>query len=191
MDAAVLPNLRRQYRPPPASCLAYNFGNFGRTLAMPKAANPLDKSVDITLSNNLRGAGASSGSRSVRAIPPFKSSGKVYRRLRLDSNSNFSAGGFATADAVLGDIIGNSLDSGICSFTAGGGGGLGSWYNGVNPGGGPPGIQVGDWIVSPIHLDTGDYWIAYQTAAGSLNTTGITTQAPRQQRRPAQSRRRP
>jgi|SRR6516164_5386554 hypothetical protein len=39
MDAAVLPNLRRQYRLQ-LHALAYNLGNFMRTLAMPKAAEP-------------------------------------------------------------------------------------------------------------------------------------------------------
>jgi hypothetical protein len=35
-----VPHLRRQCRPPPASRPAYNLGNFMRTLAMPKAAEP-------------------------------------------------------------------------------------------------------------------------------------------------------
>ena len=39
MDAAVLPNLRRQYRLQ-LHALAYNLGNFMRTLAMPKTAAP-------------------------------------------------------------------------------------------------------------------------------------------------------
>jgi hypothetical protein len=37
MDAALMPLFRRQRRPPSASCLAYNLGNFLRTLAMPEA----------------------------------------------------------------------------------------------------------------------------------------------------------
>jgi hypothetical protein len=37
MDAALMPHFCRQRRPPSASCLAYNLGNFLRTLAMPEA----------------------------------------------------------------------------------------------------------------------------------------------------------
>jgi Transposase DDE domain group 1 len=37
---AVMPDLCRQRRAPSASCAAYNLGNFMRTLAMPKAAEP-------------------------------------------------------------------------------------------------------------------------------------------------------
>jgi hypothetical protein len=37
---AVLPHVRRQRRPPPAPCAGLNLGNFMRTLAMPKAAEP-------------------------------------------------------------------------------------------------------------------------------------------------------
>src|SRR6516164_4754754 len=40
MDAAVLPYLRRQRRASPAPSLAYNLGNFMRTLAMPRTAEP-------------------------------------------------------------------------------------------------------------------------------------------------------
>jgi hypothetical protein len=40
MDAAVMPNLRRQRRRLHLQALAYNLGNFVRTLAMPKAAEP-------------------------------------------------------------------------------------------------------------------------------------------------------
>ena len=40
MDAAVMPFLRRQCRPPSAFVLGYNLGNFIRTLAIPKAAEP-------------------------------------------------------------------------------------------------------------------------------------------------------
>src|SRR6516162_9514539 len=40
MDAAVMPFLRGQCRPPSASCACLQLGNFMRTLAMPKAAEP-------------------------------------------------------------------------------------------------------------------------------------------------------
>ena len=40
MDAAVMPDLRRYRRPPSLHALAYNLGNFMRTLAMPKTAEP-------------------------------------------------------------------------------------------------------------------------------------------------------
>ena len=40
MDAAVMPNLRRQRRQPPVARLAYNLGNFMRMLAMPKVVEP-------------------------------------------------------------------------------------------------------------------------------------------------------
>jgi hypothetical protein len=40
MDAAVMPHLCRQRGVPPASRAAYNLGNFMRTLAMPKTAEP-------------------------------------------------------------------------------------------------------------------------------------------------------
>ena len=40
MDPVVLPHLRPQRRPPLAPRLAYNFDNFMRTLAMPKATEP-------------------------------------------------------------------------------------------------------------------------------------------------------
>jgi hypothetical protein len=40
MDPAVVPYLGRQRRPSSAPPLAYNLGNFMRTLAMPKAAEP-------------------------------------------------------------------------------------------------------------------------------------------------------
>ena len=39
-DPAVVPHLRRQGRPPTLHALAYNLGNFMRTLAMPKTAEP-------------------------------------------------------------------------------------------------------------------------------------------------------
>ena len=40
MDTAVMPLVRRQRRPPSAPWVAYNLGNFMRTLAMPKTAEP-------------------------------------------------------------------------------------------------------------------------------------------------------
>jgi hypothetical protein len=40
MDSAVMPFFRRQRRPPSALRARYNLGNFMRTLAMPKAAEP-------------------------------------------------------------------------------------------------------------------------------------------------------
>ena len=40
VDTAVMPHLRRQRRASPAPSLAYNLGNFMRTLAMRKAAEP-------------------------------------------------------------------------------------------------------------------------------------------------------
>jgi hypothetical protein len=39
-DAAVMPHVRRQRRPPQLHALAYNLGNLMRTLAMPKATEP-------------------------------------------------------------------------------------------------------------------------------------------------------
>jgi DDE family transposase len=36
MDAAVMSDVRRERRPSPASCAAYNLGNFLRTLATPE-----------------------------------------------------------------------------------------------------------------------------------------------------------
>ena len=40
MDPAVMPHLRRQRRALQLHALAYNLGNFMRTLAMPKTAEP-------------------------------------------------------------------------------------------------------------------------------------------------------